>query len=306
MFRTSLALAALATLVLVHPTVRACSVCGSGDPLVSAASAQPDKGTVRLSLGTTWLTARARSDDDPSNVESLSQINVDATVVYSPTAALNLVADLPLERKLWRLRDANGALTSRSDSFGLGDMRLSALYFPWQHIDWKRESRQDFGITVGSTLPTGPNDHHVGGARIDEHAQLGTGAFGPFVGVLYAYHQDPWNLFASVTGQFHTTNPHGYHYASAVQWTVRGQWRPLQWLAIEAGFDGRFNGKDRSAGAAQDNTGGLLLDASPALLVRLYDRLWLHARAQIPFYGKLNGDQHVGPVVSANIQYAFQ
>lgn len=299
----AVALAAL-PLALMPAPARACSVCGCGDPLVNAADAMPTPNRIRLSLGVTWLTASARSDDEPSRTEGLVQESLTPLAVYSPARWVNLVLQVPLERKLWRLH-GGGVAAQRVDSLGLGDLSLSGRFFLWQHANFKVRSRQNLGVFAGSTLPTGPNGRKLNGQRIDDHAQLGTGAFGPFVGLFYAYHRDPWNLFTSVSGSYHNSNSYGYQYASALLWTVRGQWRPMNWLAVELGFDGRFNGRDNVDGDAQVNTGGLVLAASPGFLVQLYAQLWLHVRGQLPFYKRLNGVQTVGPVLSAFVQYAM-
>ncbi len=289
--------------VPAQPTY-ACSVCGCGDPLVNAADAMPTKNRIRLSLGAQWLKASAQSDDDPSQTEHLVQETLRPTVVYSPTDNLNLVLQVPLMRKAWSL-DGGTQPAESVTALGLGDIKLSGRLFLWQNTDFVARSRQSFGVFAGTSAPTGPNDKTADGERIDDHAQLGTGSFGPYVGLVYAYHRDPWNLYSSVSATYHTTNSYDYQYAPALLWTVRGQWRPLDWLALELGVDGRFNGKDSADGDAQTNTGGLVLAASPGAMARITDSLWLHLRGQLPVYTKLNGVQTVGPVLSAFVQYTF-
>ena len=295
--------AALALFALPAPA-HACSVCGCGDPLVDAASAMPTKGRVRLSLSLTSLTASARSDDDPAMTESLFQLTLEPTLVYSPSERVNVVLSLPIERKAWQLA-GGGAPAERLTPMGIGDADLGARYFLWQRSSWGSGSRQNLAVFAGTSLPTGPDDAQLGGVRIDDHAQLGTGSFGPYAGVLYAYHRDPWNLFASVSARVHTTNLYGYHYASALLWAVRGQYRPFDWAAFELGVDGRYNGQDTADGDVQVNTGGLVLDASPGVMLRITGELWLHLRAQIPFATKLNGVQTVGPTFAGFLQYTF-
>ncbi len=297
------ALAATVLAVLPAPA-HACSVCGCGDPLVDAASSQPVAGRVSLSLSLTTLTASARNDDDPTQTEGLTQTTLQPVVVWSPLSRLNLVLQVPLTRKAWYLT-AGDASAERHTGMGLGDVSLGARYFLWQHSDWKAMSRQNLAVFAGTSLPTGPDDTQVAGQRIDDHAQLGTGAFGPYAGLQYAYHRDPWNLFTSVSGRVHTVNRFGYHYASALLWTVRGEYRPVDWAALELGIDGRYNGQDTAGGAAQVNTGGFVLDASPGAMLRVVDKLWFHLRAQIPMATKLNGVQHLGPTLIGFLQYTF-
>lgn len=52
------------------------------------------------------------------------------------------------------------------------------------------------------------------------------------------------------------------------------------------------------------NTGGLVLWASPSAQVNVTGRLWATLRAQLPFYTSLVGDQTVGSVVTAGLQYS--
>ena len=174
----------LVGLVLARPA-DACSVCGCGDPLADAVDAQAIANTVHVSLGFQWLTASASSDENPAETEYLDQATLQGIGVYSPTNDLNLVVHVPFERKVWQLQ--GGDAPERVDSIGIGDVSLSARYFLWQHTDLHQRSRQHLGVFGGSTLPTGPVNAQLDGQRIDDHAQLGTGAFGPYLGVLYAY-----------------------------------------------------------------------------------------------------------------------
>lgn len=290
---------------LCPSTARACSVCGSGDPLVDVASAEPMAGHLALSLGAEYLTATAASDEDPARTEGLRQLTITPAAVYSPTERINLVLRVPVVRKAWRLT-GGGDPEESSTRWGLGDVDLGGRWFLWRHTSWEQQSRQNLAVFAGTTLPTGPDGTEVDGERIDQHAQLGAGAFGPYLGVQYAFHRDPWNLFGSVTGEVHTTNAYDYRYAAALLWSVRGGLRPLDWLAFELGLDGRYNGRDVAEGGPQENTGGLVLAVSPGAMFRVVDTLWVHLRVQIPAITALNGEQSVGPVFQGIVQYTFE
>ena len=163
-------------------------------------------------------------------------------------------------------------------------------------------SRQSLGVLGGTSLPTGPDNTQVDGERIDQHAQLGTGSFGPYAGVFYAFHRDPWNLFLSTTYRTHTTNSYDYRFGDAMQWSALGQWRPWDRAAFVFGAEGRFSRHDVSAGTTQDNTGGTVIAASPGLMLGITDDLWVHARVQIPFVTHLFGEQSVGPTWLVMVQ----
>jgi hypothetical protein len=73
--------AAIAALALGSRDAAACSVCGCGDPLAIATEARPESGTLRAAIDFEYLTARARSDDDPRLTESLDQETLRPTLV---------------------------------------------------------------------------------------------------------------------------------------------------------------------------------------------------------------------------------
>src|SRR5216683_417989 len=216
---------------------KACSICGCGDPLASAAEARLMKGQLRLGLDTEILTARA--------------------YVYTKTRLVQM-------------------------------------------------SLETLALTAGTSLPTGDNSVQAEGVRVDEHAQLGTGALGPYAGLLYAFRRDPWNFFGSVTGRLRLRNGYGYKYGSALLWSLRGDCRLVDWLSGGVSCDGRYAARDDRHGVLQSNTGGWVLAAAPGLKLRLHQELWLYGIVQIPVVTHLFGDQRVGPVLIASLQYTFQ
>lgn len=282
----------------------ACSVCGCGDPLVAAGNSAPQSGALRMSFGWEYLTATSASDTDPAATEHLTQMTFRPEVVYSPLDRLNLVLQVPLVRKDWSL--TGGGDTEAAKPFGLGDVDVGARVFLFQHSDLASQMRQELAISAGSSLPTGSDDVTVDGMRVDDHAQPGTGAFGPYAGLLYAVHRDPWNLTASVSGRVHSTNGYGYHYASALLWSITGLYRAWDPVGFELGVDGRYAGRDRAEGELQANTGGFLLALSPGIRVNATGNLWLDARAQVPVASHLFGVQTVGTTFVVGAQYAFQ
>src|SRR5262245_44970645 len=193
----------------VAPSALACSVCGCGDPLVDASDSVPHASRFRLALDVEYLTASARMDEDPAGTESVTQETLRPVFVYSPTEALNFVLQVPFTRKDW---STSGLMdNSQAVNTGLGDLDLGARWFFWRSTDMGAQSRQALGVSAGITAPTGADDAKAGADRLDDHAQLGTGSWGPYVGAVYAYHRDPWNAFASITLRGHTTNSFDYH-----------------------------------------------------------------------------------------------
>ncbi|HKA89635.1 MAG TPA: hypothetical protein VKE22_18350 [Haliangiales bacterium] len=257
--------AALALAVVAPSPALACSVCGCGD---------------------------AR--------ESVTQMTLRPVIVYSPIEELNLVLQVPVVLKDWQL--ASPVAATSATRAGLGDIDVGARWFFWRLTSFESQSRQALGLSAGIALPTGPIGASEDGVRLDDHAQVGTGGFAPYVGASYAFHQDPWNLFVSLTGRLRTRNSYGYRYGDALTWSVRADVRVVDPLALELALDGRYAAFDTVDGQDQANTGGLVLAASPGLAVNVAGDVWLHARVQIPFATSLHGDQSVGPIYLAGVQ----
>ena len=297
----------LASGILVAPSVaEACSVCGCGDPLVLAGDSMPVANTFRFALEYEYLTATARSDDAPDRTESLTQMTLRPVLVYSPLSRVNIVLQVPLVRKDWALSATPVEPAETAVPMGLGDLDLGVRVFLWDATSIQAQRRQNLALTAGTSFPTGRDDRTtVDGERIDQHAQLGTGAWGPYVGALYAFHQDPWNVSLTVTGRFRTTNSFGYRYGDAVLWSAQLRYRLVEPFAFQAGIDGRYAGRDRSEGVVQENTGGLVVSAVPGFAWNVTGPLWLLAQVQIPFATHLFGQQTVGVTATASLQYVL-
>jgi len=296
----------LASVVLSPGVARACSVCGCGDPLVLAGDSMPVANTLRFALEYEYLTATARSDDAPDRTESVTQMTLRPVLVYSPFSRVNVVLQVPLVRKDWALSGTPTEGTETAVPTGLGDLDLGVRVFLWDAISIQAQRRQNLALTAGTSFPTGTDTATTpGGERIDQHAQLGTGAWGPYVGALYAFHQDPWNFFLSVTGRFRTTNSFQYRYGDAVLWSAQLRFRVVEPFALQLGVDGRYAGRDRSAGVLQENTGGLVVSAVPGLAWNVGGPVWLLAQVQIPFVTHLFGEQTVGVTATASLQFVL-
>ncbi len=283
----------------------ACSVCGCGDPLQSAGSVPPLPGGFRLSLQTDYLTATAASDDNPAQTESLTQRSVSGTVTYGPTARLSLVAIVPFVNKDWTLTGGGQTPESASPT-GLGDVNVGARYYLTEGADYESMRSHFIALTAGSTLPTGRENDQVDGERIDQHAQLGTGSWGPYVGVTYVLRSDLWNLTANVNGTTHSTNSYEYRFGSAVRWGVEGQRRLGPDFAVSLAGEGRYAKRDVADGEDQLNTGGTVLDLTPGVSWSPAQTIGLYARAQIPVFTNLYGEQTVGTTFQFGMQLLVQ
>lgn len=301
--RPGLILAGALAALLQPARVAACSVCAAGDPLVAASDSASDAGEIRLALETEWLTASAASDHHPGAQEDLEQGTLRLLGVYSPVDALNLVVQVPLVRKELTV---TGGMADPSAQEGLGDVEVAARWFFWDRTDFSRMRHQSAALSAGTSLPTGEDEAAQDGVPLDPHAQLGTGGFGPYAGILYRLEQSAWHAFASFTGRLRTESEAGYRYGSSLHWSLHGQRQLGGGVAVGLGVDGRWAARDEHDGVAQENTGGLVLAVVPALHASLFGDAWLSVRAQVPFATGLYGEQTVGPTFVAGLQYTIR
>jgi hypothetical protein len=254
-----------------------------------------------MALDGEWLSAEAASDATPGAREKVTQRSLRLLGVYGPTERLNLVAQVPLVRK--EVRYVGGGISSRVVGSGLGDAELGMRWFAWRRTDWGAARRQAVALSMGSSLPTGEADAREGGVRLDDHQQLGSGAWGPYAGLLYRLEQLTWDAYASATVRWRSENRWGYRYGASIAWTAQAQWQPHDRIALGLGLDGREAVQDELNGRGVPNTGGLVLAAAPGLYFGATEDLWISVRAQFPIATKLVGDQRVGPVVVAGAQW---
>ena len=304
--------AAIAALVSAVPA-RACSVCGCGDPLLLASDPAAITGKLRLQLDTEYLRVDAGTDGDAQSTDKLKQWSYRFNAVYRPIEDLSFVATVPLVSKsITAVGPA--ARTTNSDLTGLGDVEVAARYAVWRSVDLGKQRVHEVAVTAGTTLPTGSHDaKDADGALIDPHGQLGTGGWGPFVGLGYLFEQGQWLAFANVSGRLRTEATYSdaskYKFGDALLWSVHGQYRPVRRVALDLGIDGRYAARDRATptdGPVDDavpNTGGTVLSAAPGVYFEAGGGLWLFLRGQIPFMKSLNDRQDVLPSFTTGIQF---
>ena len=304
------------------PNSNACSICGCGDPLLAASDPAAITGVLRLQLDTEYLRVDAGTDGMPGYTDQLTQWSYRFNAVYRPIARLSIIATLPvLDKSIHQV----GGGTDITDSHvtGLGDAELGARYAFWRSINLGTGRVQELALAGGVMMPTGANDAKstttdattlaVTTTLVDPHGQLGTGAWGPFLGLHYRFEQIKWLGFADFSYRMRTTGSYfdgsKYKFGDAALWSIHGQYRPFPSLAVDLGVDGRFARVDKTtepdvaSSSTQVNTGGTLLSAAPGVYFNAVRGLWVFGRGQIPFYKNLNGEQDVKPSVAFGLQY---
>jgi hypothetical protein len=307
---------AVAALHAGSSTAQACSICGCGDPLLAAADPAAIAGQLRLQLDTEYLRIDAGTEGQPGYTDKLTQWSYRLNVVYRPWTRLSLIATLPLVDKT--MRTVGGGLdVVDSHLTGLGDAELAARLVLWQSLSFVRRRVQEVALSAGTMMPTGRADAATtdsSGQRVptDPHAQLGTGGWGPFVGLHDRFEQGDGLLFADLAYRWRTTGTYfdgsTYKFGDALLWSLHGQYRVHTRVAADLGVDGRYARPDKAAAAGQAtstvvNTGGTLLALAPGVYVNALPQVWLFGRAQFPFYKRLYGEQDVGPSVVLGLQY---
>lgn len=303
--RLAPAAAALAAVLAPAPS-RACSVCACGDPLVAVGQVAGPAGQFGLELDGQWLSMTA-GGEEPGTLDELNQWSLLLTASYTPVTNLNLVVTLPWVWKEMTMRMPDGTAMPSSNLNGFGDLQFGLRWFFWEDLDVGARTRQTLSVSASTSAPTG-NDSAVDadGVRIDQHGQIGTGGWGPNVGLFYRFQGDAWSAYAGVWGLYRTRNAYGYRFGEALLWTATGQYQAADWLAVALGIDGRVAASDAEDGVAVENTGGFVLTAVPAVYARVFPGGWFLAKAQLPVATALHGTQTVGPVVTVGLRYEFE
>jgi hypothetical protein len=278
----------------------ACSVCGCGDPLLSANDPASVSGTLRLQISGQYLSVSSANDVDHTQTDRLDQYGMALEAVYRPLASLSFIGTVPVWHKA-----LSTSGTSASNLTGIGDVELGARYVVAEMINFAEQRRQAFAVSAGTSFPTGNNDAMLAGERVDEHGQLGTGSFGPYFGLHYQLDQSSWRVIASVSGRVRTTNGYDYRYGSAALWSVHAQQMITPALALELGVDGRYAAPDRQGGGVVDSTGGTALALAPGVYWNVTGGFWLMLRGQVTLFSWLLGRQSLGPTAVAGVQYVI-
>ncbi len=313
LLRKLLVCATVAVVLLSSTPALACSVCGCGDPLLAASDPAAISGTLRLQVDTEYLRVDAGTDGQPGFTDKLTQWSYRFNAAYRPFDALSLTVTVPLMSRSIRTL-GGGADVTNSDLTGLSDIEVGARYAFWRSVDLGARRLHELAITAGTTMPTGThNSQGPDGALIDPHGQLGTGGWGPFLGLAYRFEQGNWLAFANVSGRLRTEATYSdsakYKFGDALLWSLHGQYRPIRSVALDFGVDGRYARKDKAAAAdgtvddAVVNTGGTVLAAAPGVYFNAFGGAWLFLRGQIPFFKSFYGEQDVLPSFTTGVQF---
>lgn len=161
------------------------------------------------------------------------------------------------------------------------------------------------GLSLASKLPTGNNDIHLAGERLDEHLQAGTGAFDWQLGGAVSRVTCSSRYFASLYYRYNGTNGFAYHYGNAGLFNIGGQWPVTDRLTGYVQANGRYARWDLDHSTRIENTGGWVTYFTPGVRMNLTEATGISLAVQIPIYQKLSGTQSEKAVISSGVNIEF-
>ncbi len=293
--------------LLVKPSpARSCSMCRCGDPTFNALGTNVySPGAFRLALD--W-DRMDKTQGPPEESESQVANTATATVSYSFGDRLNLVARVPFGFK--SLTERTEGVSQVTNTDGLADPEFFAWFRVWASPFAVGVGRRAWiSILAGVKTPwgqdglTGPD-----GARLDEHAQPGTGSTDPFAGLGAFYLADPVSsVFGSLQYRWTGTNRYGYRYGRIFLANLGYERKLGSTVDAILELNYRWAGEDTvdSSGMKDPDTGGSILYVTPRVLVHLGGGLVARVAVLIPTFKDLNGYQSEKAIVGAGLTYSF-
>jgi hypothetical protein len=294
------------------PRASACSICRCGDPTFNALGAAIyTPGKFRLTVD--W--DRFDKENGVSEIGSTEITGRDAEienrftlgVAYSFGERLTLVGRLPFSMRHLTETEEEGEVVTKTN--GLSDPEFTALFRVWASPFRPGLGQQAWiSLVAGVKTPWGRNGLSEDGARLDEHAQPGTGAtdfFGGFSAVVQLDTQS--SLFASFQYRQTGTNDHDYRYgrtASANLAYERKLGKTVD-AVIEANWRHAEQDRIDGDGNRDPNTGGDLVYLTPRLVLDLGGGLLGRVGVQIPVVKSLFGDQTERANVNVGLTVLF-
>jgi hypothetical protein len=149
------------------------------------------------------------------------------------------------------------------------------------------------GLAFGGTVPTGSNERRdASGERLDIHLQPGIGAWSGTTGLNLGMSGTGGRWDASLLGRMNGTSPHGYRYGKAILYNASFTSHAWSGMQLLAQINGRVAARDRlEDGAVGENTGGLVIYATPGMRWLLASGLAVEGALQLPATQRLYGDQ---------------
>ena len=284
-------------LILPVKPAHACATCLCGDPTItSMGTEKPFTG--RMRAGIEYLSRSETIGEAGVNQQIIDEQRISISISYAFNTHWIVAATLPLVSKQLNRFDL-----SHEQASGVGDLDLSARWFLGG--DESFPERELWGLQFGVRLPTS-TEQEINGQPIDFDAQPGAGATIPSLGAWYGYYRTPWFFYSSVVYQ-HAIDEGYQSYQAGDVWLLTGHaqyaWQPR--LALTFSLDARQKQQDRYAGVVDENSGGLLLMASPGLAWIPLSDLVVNLTYQVPVLEHVHGRQEESPSLRLGAVYDF-
>jgi len=282
--------------VLYAGAVFACATCLCGDPTITAMGTEkPFAG--RLRIGADYLTRGEAVGDPGVDEHIIDESRMTYSVSYAPSADWILAASLPFVDKEVRRFDL-----SRESASGIGD---ADLYARWYVRDAAQlPARHLWGLQFGVRVPTS-SEQESGGETVDFDGQPGAGATIPNLGLWYGYFRSPSFIYLSTVYQHAVDDGYqGYEAGDVLLVTAHAQ-HALggHTLALSFSLDGRSKEKDSYSDVVDDDSGGVLVMATPGVAWMPIEDLVVNLTYQVPVIENLHGRQDEDPVFRLGVSY---
>ena len=301
----TLATAIFSWLAATAPS-EACSICRCGDVTFNALGKEgyTQQG---FRVAVDW----ERFDKDEGNpageFESQVENRVTALAAYGVGDRFMLTARVPYStREL--TASSEGGSPEKINTKGFSDPEIYGQARLWASGMSGLGHRASVSLIAGVKIPWGQNDVQQEGARLDEHAQPGTGSTDLFANLALLYLIDAESALFVSNGYRHPGgNDYGYRYGSTYLANVAYEHKLGAKLDGTVELNFRHAQKDRvdAQGTLAGNTGGSLLYATSRLLVNLGQGIVLRVATQIPMVRNLNGFQKERAVLNVGLTQVF-
>ncbi len=270
-------------------TTWACPTCSCGNPTITTMGLdQPFANRFRIGLST-----RAWQTSQPS--QTVRELRADLSLSFAPTNWLQFFVTMPTHA-----RELQSASLERQRAFGPGELDLAARFVVLR--EQRMRARYLISINTGLQIPTSPIVKDANGVPLDIDAQLGLGAWAPYVSLNdLSFLSEKWAVFGSVIGELAFGGRLGVRGAPSIRGLLGVQWQPPLWLAACAGVEGRYDVARTVNGAIDLAGAGPSIFAAPDVLFMIDNRWVLQAGLRVPIASALGEGVRPGPIFALTV-----
>lgn len=261
--------------------------------------------------------AEANEDSDVHSISTVRQISLN--IATGITDNFTLAAQLPYIERTNIVEahhdedDGETEIEKLGDAEGIGDARLFGQYRFIKNESKKHSAAAIFGIKI----PTGNTNERSSEEKYEAELQPGSGSWDPFVGLAYSKQLNKLEFDTNATYQLVTEGTQDTDLGNFVGVNTALSYRMksghdhhdkhsyLQWdLIVE--LNGEWREKEDIDGATNDDSGGLVVFASPGVRVSSNNGLSAALALGVPVIEDLNGLQSKPQYrLIANASFAF-